>query len=457
MKYDPHAYQKRSIKFTVERRAAGLFLDPGLGKTSITYAALKLLMKSGEVEKALIIAPLRPAASTWPQEAQKWHDFRELNIHVLHGPDKEKLLDQPHDVSVINPDGVPWLLTTMRERNWWWDILVIDESTRYKNPRTTRFKTLKSYLGRFNRRVILTGTPAPNNLLDLWAQVYLLDGGAALGRTFTSFRQEFFKPTGYGGYTWTIKDGAEKQIYARLSALVLRMEAEDYLQLPPLINNTVYVDLPESARKVYNQMEKTMLAAVSDELVTAANAAAATNKCRQIANGGIYLDEGGGYEQIHDAKTEAVEELVEELSGKPALVAYEYKHDLERLQRAFPRAPHLGGGVSSKEQVCIEAAWNAGDLPVLLAQPSSVAHGLNLQGTSAAVILHSLTWNLEDYLQFIRRVWRQGQKERVFVHHIVARGTVDEIVMKTLARKDREQRSLLDALKDYARVAAKRR
>jgi SNF2 family DNA or RNA helicase len=459
VKYDPHPYQKRAIKFMIERACAALFLDPGLGKTSITLAAFQLLKREGMVESALVIAPLRPARSVWPGESKKWDDFAELSVNVLHGPDKTDRFVARSDIDVINPEGLPWLfglLRKMRVREWPWQMLIIDESTRFKHTQTQRFKQLKPHLLRFRRRYILTGSPAPNGLLDLFGQVYILDVGNSLGRFITKYRFDFFDSTGYGGFKFKIKDGAEKRIYKKLAPLVLRMDAKDHLKLPPLVNNRVEVELPPKAQKIYDAMDKLLIAAVEDETVTAVNIAAASIKCRQIANGGIYKDEGS-WAHIHEAKVEATAEIVEELSGKPALIAYEFKHDLERLKREFGKdTPHLGGGVTGKRQAEIEEAWNAGELPILLAQPQSVAHGLNLQGVGAAVIWHSLTWDLENYEQLVRRIWRQGQKERVVVHHLVAKDTVDEAIMAALASKDRTQRALLSALKAYALRRRKR-
>lgn len=457
MKYEPHAYQKRAIKFMVERACAGLFLDPGLGKTSVTFAAFKLLKKIGAVDKALVIAPKRVMYSVWPKEVEKWDDFSDIKVNILHGDDKK--LQKGSDIDVINPEGLPWLFR-QKYKEWPWQMLVIDESTRFKHTNTQRFKELKPHLDKFARRYILTGSPAPNGLLDLFGQVFILDMGYSLGRFITHYRMSYFDSTGYGGYTFKPKPEAEEHIYKKLAKLVLRMDAKDYLDLPPLVYNTVKVTLPEEAKKIYDAMEELLLAAVEDEVVTAANVAAAAIKCRQIANGGIYKERqpgqwdksGAAWSNIHDEKTEAVGALVEELNGKPALIAYEFRHDLDRLKRYFGyETPHLGGGVTPKEQAEIERAWNAGELPILLAQPQSVAHGLNLQGVGAAVIWHSLTWDLENYEQLIRRVWRQGQKSRVVVHHIIAQDTVDSAILGALRSKDRTQRALLGALKAYAK------
>lgn len=455
--YKPHDYQKQAIKFLISNGQAGLFLDPGLGKTSITFAAFKLLRKQGMVNKMLVVAPLRPAHSVWPQESQKWADFADLKVRVLHGD--ERVLRPDNDVDVINPEGLKWLFGEAKaQRRWPWEMLVIDESTQFKHTDTQRFKILKPWLPRFLRRYILTGSPAPNGLMDLFGQVYVLDRGHALGQYITHYRREFFDQTGFNGYEWKLRQGSEDKIYERLKPLVLRLSAADYLDLPPLIENVVRVDLPPGARKAYDQMEELLIAELDDGVVTAATASAATNKCRQIANGGIYGAEDE-WKHVHDAKTEAVQDIVEELGGKPAFVAYEFKHDLARLQKAFPDAPYLGGGVPPKRARELEDAWNAGFLPVLFAQPQSVAHGLNLQGVGAAVIWHSLTWNLEHDEQLVRRVWRQGQKERVVVHRIVASNTVDDVILRTVRSKDRTQKALLGALRDSldARQPTRRR
>lgn len=473
--YRPHDYQKEAIKFMLQHNCAGLFLDPGLGKTSITLKAFQLLKQRGLVKRMLVIAPLRPALSVWPGESQKWDDFRSLKVAVLHGPNRLSMLLNPEiDVHIINPEGLDWLFVNQppdtrpgrgqdrssaaSKLSEWWDMLVVDESTRFKHTNTKRFKILRPQLEKFRRRYILTGSPAPNGLLDLFGQVYILDQGASLGRYITHYRMNYFDKSGFGGYTYTPKSDAEERIQKRIAPLIMRLSAEDYLTLPPLVENTIKIDLPDEAKRVYKQMEELLIAQVVRGMVTAPNASAATIKCRQIANGGIFHDgeDATGkrlWSRVHDAKTETVAEIVEELQGQPALVAYEFQHDLDRLREAFPEAPYLGGGVSANRQREIEEAWNTGALPILLAQPQSVAHGLNLQGVGAAVIWHSLTWDLELYEQFIRRVWRQGQEKRVVVHHVVASGTVDEAVMDAIYRKDRTQRGLMDALKSYIKRA----
>lgn len=454
--WKPHAYEKLGVEFLVKQACAGLFWDPGLGKTSTTLAAITVLLHKRYIHRVLVISPLRPAQVVWPGELEKWTEFNKLRMVVLHGPKKEQLLATDADIYVINPEGLHWLF-----RHKWkdldFDMLVVDESTRFKHATTQQFKCLKEYLDQFKRRVILTGDPAPNGLLDLFGQIYVLDLGNSLGRFITHYRNNYFDPSGVTmvngrqvGYGWFPRAGSADKIYKAISPLVMRLAAADYLDLPPYLDNTIKVELPKPAQDAYRQMEATLIAAVDEDVVTAANAAAATGKCRQIANGGIYKGLGEGREtiQIHSAKTEAAEEIVEELQGQPCLIAYEFDHDLARLRKAFGDVPCIGGGVTTAKFKEIEEKWNAGRIPILLAQPQSTSHGLNLQGTGAAVIFYSIPWDLEKYKQLIRRVWRQGQRKRVTVHHIVAKGTVDEVVMKTLRRKDQTQNALFAALKE---------
>lgn len=463
MNFTPHQYQQRAAAFGVENACAGFFLDPGLGKTVIMYMIFKILKDMKMARRMLVVTPLRPMYLTWPAEVAKWDQFRDLRVGVLHGPTKGSTLnDDRVDVHVINPEGLQWLFKTVDNPEEYWDILCVDESTKFKHTDTERFRVLRPMLEKFGRRYILTGSPAPNGLLDLFGQVFILDLGSSLGRFITHYRMNYFSQ-GYTGFGWTPQPGAEERIYRKLAPLVLRMSAEDYLELPPLVGACGYgeplvreVVLPEDARKIYTKMEEHLITELQDDTVTAANAGVAAGKCRQIANGGLYgsaprkdmQDEKGMY-NIHDAKTDAVEEIVEELQGTPALVAYEYEHDRNRLLKRFGEdTPWIGGGVGASRFKEIETAWNRGEIPVLLAQPQSVAHGLNLQGTRGAIIWHSLTWDLEIYEQFIRRVYRQGQRERVVVHHIIAKDTIDELVLKMLQKKDKVQRTLLTNLKE---------
>lgn len=447
--WSPHAYQKKTIKFMLQNACAGLFLDPGLGKTSITLAALKILKREKLMKKTLIIAPLRVCYSVWPKEATKWDDFKSLSVTVLHGKDKEKKLAADFDIYLINPEGLIWLCK-QNFRKLGFDVLVVDESSKFKATNTQRFKLLRNILPYFRRRYILTGTPVPNGLMDLFGQIYILDLGNALGRFITHYRNTYFYPTGFGGYEWKLQNGAEARIQEKIRPLTIRLEDKDYLELPEIIINDIYIDLPTDAREAYDEMEKELIIGIENGEIIAANAAVASAKCCQIANGGIYGEDGETY-HLHTEKASAVEDLLEELSGAPALIAYDFHHDLERLQEVLgAKSPYIGGGVSPKRSAELENAWNRGELPYLLGNPASISHGLNLQSAGNHVIWHSLTWNFEHYDQFIKRVRRQGNKyKQVFVHRIIARDTVDEAKIMALAFKDNTQKSLLNGLKGY--------
>lgn len=477
--WKPHNYQKKAVKFLLEHAAAALFLDPGLGKTSITLAAIKVLKAKGLLNKVLLIAPLRVCHSVWPNETEKWKDFKDLKVVVLHGKDKEELLESEADIYVINPEGLDWLLQVQKTksaagktrvsvdlRRWkklGFDTLVIDELSKFKHVQTNRFKAMKLVIHTFARRWGLTGSPAANGLLDLFGQCYVLDEGRTLGKYITHYRQTYFDQ-GYDGFSWTLKDGADKQIYDRLKPLALRM-GDDLLDMPKLVENNIEVELPVKVLKIYEQLEDDLIAQLDEGRVTAKTAATASMKCRQVANGGIYLDPEvtpllklptvgkRDHVDLHEAKLNALEALIEELQGSPLLVAYDFGHDLERLKKRFGKdLPYIGGGVSAKRGKELETMWNNGDLPYLFGHPQAMAHGLNLQECGHHVCWHSLTWNYEEYDQFNRRVRRQGNRaKRVFVHHLVAQGTIDEVILAALKLKRRGQNALFEALRSYKR------
>lgn len=479
--WKPHAYQKRAMKFLLEHASAALFLDPGLGKTSITLGAIKVLKKKKMFGKALIIAPLRVCHSVWPGEQEKWTDFKDLTIEVLHGPKKQEALEREADVYLINPEGLDWLLDTKKTRTpsgkvrievdtrrfkkLGFDTLVIDELSKFKHASSGRFKALKLVHHLFDRRWGLTGSPASNGLMDLFGQCFILDQGRTLGPYITHFRNKYFLPHP-SGFGWVIREGAAEEIYERVEPLALRMAADDYLDLPKLIPNNIRVDLPPKVRQVYDQLEADMLAKVGEKIITAANAAAASTKCRQVANGGVYMDPDilkllkepkskREWTNLHTEKLDALEDLIEELSGSPLLVAYDFEHDLDRLKSRFGKdIPYIGGGVTAKRSKELEQAWNRGELPYLFGHPASIGHGLNLQeGDAHHVCWHSLTWDYELYDQFIRRVLRQGNRhQKVFVHHLIARDTVDEAMLGSLKSKMKGQNALFDALKKLAKA-----
>lgn len=451
--WKPKPYMRKAVKFLLQHACAGLFLDPGLGKTSISLAAIKVFLKENLIDFALIIAPLRVIYSVWPKERSKWTDFSDMTVSILHGDKKEKALDTEADLYLINPEGLDWLLhTKVFKKKFKGQALFVDESSKFKNTNTKRFRMLRPKLPLFGRRYVLTGSPAPNGLLDLFGQIFIIDLGEALGEYITDYRTNHFYQTGFMGYEWKLQEGHDKIIHKAIKPITLSMSAEDYLDLPQLVINPVYVDLTGEARRIYEEMEDDLLARIENREVMAASAAVASGKCSQIANGGIYDKEGNAH-FIHDLKTEAVAEIVHELNGSPALIAYEYGHDLERLRTVLGKSvPYIGGGVSTKRSTLLEEQWNRGELPVLLGQPASIAHGLNIQEAGNHVIWHSLTWNFEFYDQFIKRVLRQGNKNsHVFVHHIIARGTVDELKLQALNNKFRTQKDLFEALKVFLR------
>lgn len=475
-KWLPNADQRRGVKFLLEHAAAGVFADPGVGKTSIVYAALKILKKRGLFRKALVIAPLRVSRLVWPAERDKWVDFHDLKVEVLWGPRKAEALRRDADVYVINYEGLDWLLGAERSKSpktnrvrvtvdlerfksFGFDTLICDELSKLKHHGSGRHKAVKAIIGTFGRRWGLTGSPAANGLEGLFGQIYILDQGRSFGQYITHFRHQYFLPS-YDGYGYILQNGAQQKIYERLRPLVIRLEAVD---LPDVVDNVIRFDLPDEARRIYDQMEDLMIANLDGkEIVRAANAGVASIKCRQVVNGGIYLDPDvtrllrlkkseREWMDLHDEKVNLVEELIEELQGKPLLVAYDFEHDLDRLRRRFGKdVPVLGSGVSAKKEAAIEAAWNRGELPLLLGHPQSIGHGLNMQGSgNHHVCIHSGTFDFELYDQFIRRVRRRGNSAaRVFVHHLIARKTVDEVMFWAIRAKDKTQRDLLDALKN---------
>lgn len=458
-KWCPHQYQKDSVRWLLSHAAAGLFADPGTGKTSITLAALKVLKKEGVLGKVLIIAPLRVCYMVWPAEIQKWSDFNGFTTEILHGSKKDIGLYKEADIYLINPDGLPWLMENNNFRRLGVERLVVDESSYFKHTNTRRFKLLKPALEKMRSRWILTGSPAPNGYLDLFGQVYIMDLGSSLGRYITHFKSTYFYPTGYGGYTWSLQPGADKRIQEKIKPLIKILDADELLELPEIVNSIIEVQLPKPARKVYTEMEILMLTELSGETITAASAAAASIKCRQIANGGLYKEDrenvakqSDSWAHIHDEKAEAVKEIVQELQGQPVMVAYEFNHDLFRLKQALGKTvPHIGGGVSPRASNELTNAWNGGQLPVLLVHPQAVAHGLNLQsGPGNRIIFHSLIWNWEYYFQLIKRLQRQGSKhKRIFVDHIIAKDTIDEVMYKIVTKKGVTERGLMAGLKDW--------
>ena len=475
--WKPHKYQITAVRFLLEHACAALLLSPGLGKSSISLAALTFLKRRGMLSKTLVIAPLRPCYSVWPREIQKWTDFYDLKVEVLHGPHKVEALAREADIYVINPEGLDWLLGAVytkrgnktsvsvdvkRFASLGFDVLIVDELSKFKAHDTNRFKALKLVLHTFGRRWGLTGSPASNGLMGLFGQAYILDMGNALGQYITHYRNSYFIPD-RSGFVWTLAPGAEERIYEKLEPLVLRM-SDDVIDMPELVENDIYVDLPTAAMVMYRELERHLITALEEGLVTAATAASASMKCRQIANGGIYLDrpiEANGlkkvraereWKNIHTAKIGTLRDLVDELQGQPLLVAYDFEHDVDRLRKEFPTAT-FACDISARKFDVVERAWNAGTIDVLFGHPASIGHGLNLQGAGNHVAWHSLTWDYDLYDQFIRRVFRQGNKHgRVFAHRIIARGTIDEVIINALRGKEVGQQALFKGILEMAKL-----
>lgn len=474
MHWQPRPHQLRARRWLKRLQTGGLLLlDMGLMKTSTTLSAFDQLRKAKKARGMLVVAPLRPCYLVWSHEPGigelwKWLEFHHLTVSLLHGSKKEQALERDADLYVVNWDGLRWLdesggFRELLARGV--DTLVLDESSKAKNMRTLRVRSLKPYLPRFARRWLLTGTPCANNLIDLFGQAYCADLGETFGRFITHYRIRYFYPTGYGGFTWKLQPGAEKEIYQRLKRISLSMRARDHLGLPPLIEQDLYVDLPEKARIVYDAMEEDFLAQLDDGVLTAANAGVASGKCRQLASGGVYqdskeLDDDGfptrrrSVQHVHDAKTEALADLIGELQGDPLLVLYEFHHDLERIRGKLAKKnkpiPAINGKTSDHEATAIVRRWNAGELPVLCGQTAAMGYGLNLQQACSHIAIYSQTWDLERDRQAVKRIHRPGQQHRVIVHRLIARDTVDEVISATLRRKSRTQESLLNELRSYA-------
>lgn len=442
MKYEAHAYQEYATQRIIDTPKVGLFLDMGLGKTVSTLTAVEELIHDRfAVRKCLVIAPLRVAKMTWTDEAAKW-DHLHLRISRVLGSEAERkrALSTNADVYTINRENVPWLVK-LYGRRWPFDMVVVDESSSFKNHRAKRFRALRQVLGLIDRLVLLTGTPSPRSLMDLWAQMYLLDQGARLGKTIGAYRDAYFKPgkrNGYVVYDWILRDGADEAIYRHIGDVCVSMTADDWLTLPERVINRVEVELPPAARRAYDRLLRDFVAEIDGNEVTAANAAVLTGKLLQVANGAVY-DEDGAVREVHRAKLDALAEIREECN-EPMIVFYWYQHDAERLQKAFPDARFL-------ETEADLAAWNRGEIPMLLLHPASAGHGLNLQEGGHVIVWYGLTWSLELYQQANARLYRQGQTKPVIVHHLVAKNTMDGRVLNALAGKSTGQDALIAAVK----------
>lgn len=455
MRFNPLAHQKISGEFLKTHKRAGLFLDMGLGKTVVTLTRVMELIDDFAVNKVLVIAPKRVAEDTWSRESAKWDHLQGLRISKVMGTAKQRIaaLKTEADIYVINRENVVWLVEAAG-KNWPFDMVVIDELSSFKSSGSKRWRALKRVIKLSPYVVGLTGTPAPNSYLDLWPEVFLLDGGERLGRTLGEFRSRYFDPGARKGhivYEWRLKPGAKDAIDRKISDLCVSMSKEDWIKLPPLITNVITVRMQSDERKVYDQLKKDkVLPLLEGELsdienfdtaVIGGTAATLRGKLLQLANGAVY-DDSGGVMHVHDAKLDALEEIVEGAQGHSVLVFYMYKHDLERIKQRFPKAEEIGGSESI-------ARWNRGEIPMLLCHPAAAGHGLNMQEGGHIGVWFGLTDSLELYQQAVARLHRMGQEHRVIMHLILCEDTFDMMVLGNLERKDTSQKGLMDALKGY--------
>lgn len=443
MKYEPHSYQKYATNFIERNPIAALLLDMGLGKTSITLTAINnLLFDYFDVHRVLVIAPLRVAKNTWPEEIEKWSHLSDLKYSVVVGTEKERIsaLKENADIYIINRENIPWLIEKSK-LPFEFDMVVIDELSSFKNYSSKRFKSLMKVRPKVKRIIGLTGTPSSNGLMDLFAEFKILDMGVRLGRFIGQYRNVYFIPDKMNGpivYSYKPLPSAEKIIYEKISDITISMKATDHLKMPELIECETVVQMSEKENKSYTTLKKELVLSIPDGEITAANAASLSNKLSQLANGAIYL-ENKEFVTIHDRKLDALEDLIESANGKPLLVAYWFKHDIERIKERFEVRE-----IKTSEDI---KDWNDGKIPVAVIHPASAGHGLNLQSGGATLVWFGLTWSLELYQQTNARLYRQGQNDTVVIHHIITKGTIDEDILKALKRKDKTQSSLIDAVK----------
>ncbi|MCR1833605.1 DEAD/DEAH box helicase [Oceanobacillus caeni] len=443
MKFKPHKYQEFATNFIIENPISAIFLEMGLGKSVITLTAIyELMLERFEVDRVLVIAPLRVARNTWPEEIEKWSHLKGLTYAVAVGTEKERLeaLYSDAHIYIINRENVEWLIARSGI-DFNFDMVVIDELSSFKSHQSKRFKSLMKVRPNIKRIVGLTGTPSSNGLMDLWAEYRLLDMGERLGKFIGRFRESYFDPDKRNQhmiFSYKPKPGAEEAIYEKISDITISMKGTDYLKLPDLIMNEMPVSLNQKEKETLDVMKRDLITTIKGEDITASNAAALSNKLLQMANGAIYDDDKNPH-IIHDRKLDAIEDLIEGANGKPVLIAYWYNHDLKRIKAKY----NVKEIKTSKDIM----DWNNGDISVAVIHPASAGHGLNLQSGGSTLIWFGLTWSLELYQQTNARLWRQGQNETVVIHHIITKGTIDEDVMRALKQKEKTQSDLINAVK----------
>lgn len=443
MKYKPHSYQEYAIRYIETHPISALLIDMGLGKTSITLTAIRnLLFDSFEVCKVLVIAPLRVAKNTWTDEIKKWEHLSTLTYSLIVGNENERLsaLNEQTYIYIINRENVDWLVNKSGYK-FDFDMVVIDELSSFKNHQSKRFKSLMKVRPLVKRIVGLTGTPSSNGLMDLFAEFKILDMGKRLGYFIGQYRNTYFKPDKMNGpivYSYKPLPNAENAIYEKISDITVSMKANEYLKMPELLTSNYVVELSNSEKNQYDEMKKSLVLEITDGEITASNAASLSNKLCQLSNGAIYDDEQNIVE-IHDRKLYALEDIIESMNGKPLLIAYWYRHDLERIKSRFSVRE-----IKTSEDI---SDWNDGKIPVALIHPASAGHGLNLQNGGSTLVWFGLTWSLELYQQTNARLYRQGQKNTVVIQHIITKGTIDEQILKALQKKNKTQADLIDAVR----------
>jgi SNF2 family DNA or RNA helicase len=445
--WSPHDYQSRGIDWLVTHPEGALFWPPGLGKTSTTLAARQKLVSFGYRARMLVLAPLRVAQTTWMREYKRWAQFMDLRVGLAHGPDKLEVLTNPrYDIVVINYDAMPWLAAQLSKGHQF-DILLFDELTKVKHTNTKRFKALKPLLPTFTFRWGLTGTPAANGLLDLFGQMYALDLGYRLGKYITHYRLKYFHQKPRDEFNWYITDEKAEQIHKKVADLAMYIQPEEVLKLPDIVHVDLSVALTPKAWDQYKSLEVLAIMELQEQTITAANAGVLTSKLRQVAGGAIYINAEKEWEEVHTAKLDALDDLLEELAGEPLLLAYNFTHEVERIKQKYPNALVIKGGMSDKSVLPIIDAWNSGAVPLLCVQCDAAAHGLNLQFGGSKLCWFSQTYNLEVYLQLIARLYRQGQLNVVMVYHLLAEKTIDFTIRKVLGVKGITQDALFEALR----------
>ena len=453
MKYVPHAYQAFCINYIKTHPVSALFLDMGLGKTVITLTAIRdLMLDELLVTKTLVIAPLRVARDTWPAETRKWDHLNDLDISVIVGNlrVRESAVSKSALIYIINRENIKWLVEYY-ERNgirWDFDCVVIDELSSFKNYHSQRFKWLRKMRPFVKRWIGLTGTPSSNGLMDLWAEIGILDGGQRLGRFIGRYRDAYFKPSSMNPntgvvYSYAPREGAEQQIYDRISDITISMKALDYLEMPECVYVNHEVQMSDQEKKLYDQLKSDLIIPLEDGDIDAANAAALSNKLLQLSNGAVY-DENGIVRVVHKRKLEMLEDMIEAANGQPVLIAYWFKHDHQRIMEHLTACGYSPRDIRESEDI---KDWNTGKMAVALIHPASAGHGLNIQEGGHILIWFGLTWSLELYQQTNARLWRQGQRDTVTIHHIVCENTVDEDVLNALSSKNVTQEKLIAAVK----------